>query len=93
MSEKVKSSKLVFFISSSLFLSFIMKDLILLIKFDVLKVKMKNSFGNLSFFLLGEKGVLRKMIDPDKVNDLRWLRKLVELVYLVILLKLFDLII
>ena len=93
MSEKVESSKLVFFISSSLFLSFIMKDLILLIKFDVLKVKMKNSFGNLSFFLLGEKGVLRKMIDPDKVNDLRWLRKLVELVYLVILLKLFDLII
>ena len=39
MSEKVKSAKLVFFISSSLFLSFIMKDLILLIKFDVLKVK------------------------------------------------------
>lgn len=54
---------------------------------------MKNCFGNLSFFLFGEKGVLRKMVDPDKVNDLRWLRKLVELVYLVILLKLFDLII
>lgn len=39
MSEKVKSGKFHFFSSSLLFLSFIMKDLILQVKFGLVKEK------------------------------------------------------